>query len=267
MAHCKALAGTQTFVAPPTSSLHCSVPDSSQQRILKTSPAFYPNTLCLLRSCSKSSPSASSQLQWGSSEHGHGQTQALNCTYHQLQTRSRSGGSISCLQSSNESERGGGKGGEEEEGSRFEVEDCKSEHFSPLKASLEGDLGKIFIGNLPNHIKKDAVKTFFTQFGPVRDLIFIRSHTDPEKNRGYCFLFFGGPDPNAAAIRAAEFDGVEFHEKMLRVKLDDGRRERDRREERDRWVESGKVNCEVLKHRDVVAILENFVQDPEAGRT
>lgn len=120
MAHCKALAGTQTFVAPSSSSLYCSsVPDCSQQGILKTSSALYPNTLCLLRSCSKSSPSASSQLQLGSSEHGHGQTHALNCTYHQLQTRSRSGGSISCLQSSNEG--GGGKGGGEEEGSRFDV--------------------------------------------------------------------------------------------------------------------------------------------------
>ena len=109
--------------------------------------------------------------------------------------------------------------------------------------TMEGDVGKIFIGNLPYHIKREPIKTFFSQCGPVRDIIFIRSHTDPEKNRGYCFLFFGGPDPNGAAVRAAEFDGVEFHGKTLRIKLDDGRWERDRRGERERWVESGAVSC------------------------
>jgi hypothetical protein len=106
----------------------------------------------------------------------------------------------------------------------------------------EGELGKIFVGNLPYHIKNEAVRSFFTQFGPVRDVICIRSYTDPEKNRGFCFVFFGGPDPNAAAMRAAEFDGVEFHGNPLRVKLDDGRRERERREERERWVKSGGVS-------------------------
>lgn len=103
----------------------------------------------------------------------------------------------------------------------------------------EGELGKIFVGNLPYHIKNEAVRSFFTQFGPVRDVICIRSYTDPEKNRGFCFVFFGGSDPNAAAMRAAAFDGVEFHGNPLRVKLDDGRRERERREERERWVKSG----------------------------
>lgn len=114
--------------------------------------------------------------------------------------------------------------------------------------TLEGDVGKIFIGNLPYHIKREPVKTFFSQCGPVRDIIFIRSHTDPEKNRGYCFLFFGGPDPNGAAVRAAEFDGADFHGKTLRIKLDDGRWERDRRGERERWVESGAVSCPKLTH-------------------
>lgn len=125
--------------------------------------------------------------------------------------------------------------------------------------TTEGDVGKIFIGNLPYHIKREPIKTFFSQCGPVRDIIFIRSHTDPEKNRGYCFLFFGGPDPNGAAVRAAEFDGVEFHGKTLRIKLDDGRWERDRRGERERWVESGGVRCPKFTYLPQFFVIEIFI--------
>lgn len=114
---------------------------------------------------------------------------------------------------------------------------------SPEEIALEGDPGKVFVGNLPYHVKREAVKEYFSQCGPVRDIIFIRSHSDPEKNKGYCFLFFGGPDPSAAAIRAADLDGADFFGKLLRVKIDDGRWERDRREQRERWVESGAVRC------------------------
>ncbi|KAG0573594.1 hypothetical protein KC19_VG191800 [Ceratodon purpureus] len=106
-------------------------------------------------------------------------------------------------------------------------------------APLEGDPGKIFVGNLPYHVKREAVKEYFSQCGPVSDIIFIRSHSDPEKNKGYCFLFFGGPNPPAAAVRAADLDGAEFLGKLLRVIIDDGRWERDRRRQRERWVESG----------------------------
>lgn len=106
---------------------------------------------------------------------------------------------------------------------------------------IEGDPGKIFVGNLPYRVRREDVKEFFAQCGPVRDIIFIRSHDDPQKNKGFCFLFFGGPDPNAAAIQAADLDGAEFFGKLLTVKIDDGRWERDRREQRERWVESGAV--------------------------
>lgn len=115
------------------------------------------------------------------------------------------------------------------------------EELPSASVPLEGDPGKVFIGNLPYHVKRADVKEFFSQCGPVRDIIFIRSHTDPEKNKGFCFLFFGGPDPNAAASRAAELDGANFFGKPMRVKIDDGRWERDRREQRERWIESGAV--------------------------
>lgn len=33
-------------------------------------------------------------------------------------------------------------------------------------------------------------------------------------------MFFGGPDPHSAAMRAVELDGAEFYGKLLRVKVD-----------------------------------------------
>jgi len=128
--------------------------------------------------------------------------------------------------------------------------------LSTEEPTLVGDPGKVFVGNLPYHVKREAVKEFFAQCGPVRDIIFVRSHDDPEKNKGYCFLFFGGPDPNAAAMRAAEeLDGADFFGKLLRVKIDDGRWERDRRAQRERWVESGAVR--VVFHRSAFKTLQH----------
>ncbi|KAG0449201.1 hypothetical protein HPP92_027445, partial [Vanilla planifolia] len=71
--------------------------------------------------------------------------------------------------------------------------------------------GKIFVGNLPLWIKKNEIAEFFRQFGPVKNVVLIRGHEDPGRNVGYCFLIFGGPTAEEAAVRAVEFDGVEFH--------------------------------------------------------
>ncbi|RXI05018.1 hypothetical protein DVH24_006275 [Malus domestica] len=38
-------------------------------------------------------------------------------------------------------------------------------------------------------------------------------------------------------MKAVEFDGVEFHGRVLTVKLDDGRRLKDKTDERARWLE------------------------------
>lgn len=40
-----------------------------------------------------------------------------------------------------------------------------------------------------------------------------------------------------SAMKAVEFDGMEFHGRLLTVKLDDGRRLKEKAEERARWVE------------------------------
>ncbi|CAN6562147.1 unnamed protein product [Malus baccata var. baccata] len=38
-------------------------------------------------------------------------------------------------------------------------------------------------------------------------------------------------------MKAVQFDGVEFHGRVLTVKLDDGRRLKDKTDERARWLE------------------------------
>lgn len=99
--------------------------------------------------------------------------------------------------------------------------------------------GKVFVGNLPLWARKPEIAEFFRQFGPLEKVELVRGHDDPERNVGFCFLYYGGDDPEGAAERAVEVDGVEFRGKSLTVRLDDGRKGRARAEERARWVEAG----------------------------
>lgn len=93
---------------------------------------------------------------------------------------------------------------------------------------------KIYVGNLPLWIKKKEIEEYFRQFGPIKNVILIKGHDDPERNVGFCFIIFGGPTAEESAAMAAEFDGVEFHGKVLTIRLDDGGRQRKREEERER---------------------------------
>lgn len=96
--------------------------------------------------------------------------------------------------------------------------------------------GKIFVGNLPLRIKKNEVAEFFRQFGPIKNVILIKGFDETERNMGFGFVIYGGPTAEKAAMKAVEFDGVEFHGRVLTVKLDDGRRLKEKTEERMRWV-------------------------------
>lgn len=100
-------------------------------------------------------------------------------------------------------------------------------------------LGKIFVGNLPLWVKKPEVNEFFRQFGPIKNVILIRGHEDLDRNLGYGFVIYDGVTAEKSAMKAVEFDGVEFHGRVLTVKLDDGRRLKMRAAERERWVEEG----------------------------
>lgn len=57
-----------------------------------------------------------------------------------------------------------------------------------------------------------------------------------ERNVGFCFVIYGGPTAASAAAKAVEFDGVEFRGRVLTVRLDDGRRLKERAEERSKWA-------------------------------
>ncbi|CAK9153315.1 unnamed protein product [Ilex paraguariensis] len=97
--------------------------------------------------------------------------------------------------------------------------------------------GKIFVGNLPLRVKKHEVAEYFRQFGPIKNVILIKGHDNIERNMGFGFVIYGGQMAGKAAMKAVEFDGVEFHGRVLTVKLDDGKRVKARAEERVRWVE------------------------------
>lgn len=77
---------------------------------------------------------------------------------------------------------------------------------------------------------------FFRQFGPIKNVILIKGYNNFEKNVGFGFVIYDGPAAEKSAMKAVEFDGVEFHGRVLTVKLDDGRRLKNRAEVRARWV-------------------------------
>lgn len=125
--------------------------------------------------------------------------------------------------------------------------------------------GKIFVGNLPLWIKKNEIAEFFRQFGPVKNVVLIRGHEDPGRNIGYCFLIYGGPTAEEAAGRAVEFDGIEFHGRVLTVRLDNGSRLRARAEERAKCLAGEKREFRSKWHeeRDVACRRFRMVLDTE----
>ncbi|XP_042415670.1 pentatricopeptide repeat-containing protein At5g04810, chloroplastic-like isoform X1 [Zingiber officinale] len=132
--------------------------------------------------------------------------------------------------------------------------------------------GKIFVGNLPRWVKKNAIVEFFRQFGPVEKCELITAHDDPERNMGYCFLLYGGPTAEDSAVRAVEFDGVEFHGRVLTVRLDDGSQQRARKEEKMNWVAGSdrreyksKLHAERGNARNIfVKVLDTKLEDWQA---
>lgn len=111
----------------------------------------------------------------------------------------------------------------------------ENEMYVPRSEFVEK--GKIFVGNLPLWIKKKEVAEFFRQFGPIKNVILVKGHDDIERNMGFGFVIYGGSTAEKSAMKAVEFDGVEFHGRVLTVKLDDGRRLKGKMEERVRWVQ------------------------------
>lgn len=96
------------------------------------------------------------------------------------------------------------------------------------------------MGNLPNWVKKHEVSELFRQFGPITNVILIKGHDNTERNAGFGFVIYGGgPNATKSAVKAVEFDGVEFHGRVLTVKLDDGGRLKGKTEERTRWLQHG----------------------------
>ena len=98
------------------------------------------------------------------------------------------------------------------------------------------------MGNLPLWIKKPELAKFFRQFGPIQNVILIKGHNETDRNMGFGFVIYGGCGAEKSAMKAVDFDGVEFHGRVLTVKLDDGRRMKEKSAERARWVEEEEGN-------------------------
>ena len=135
-----------------------------------------------------------------------------------------------------------------------------------------GDPGKLVVGNLPRTITKAQIATHFSSCGIVRHVILIRSHESAEANRGFCFIFYGGNDDEAqaSASRAVQrLQGQLLAGQRLRIKLDDGRRERQLAQrlatggasddERSTWHAQRKEAS--LKFRAAVEVSESTVED------
>lgn len=114
------------------------------------------------------------------------------------------------------------------------------------------------MGNLPLWIKKNEIVEFFRQFGPLKNVVLIKGHEDPERNVGYCFVIYDGPTADEAAVRAVEFDGVEFHGRVLTVRLDDGSRMRARVEERAKLLAGVKRDFRSKWHEERDAACRRF---------
>ncbi|PHU17057.1 Pentatricopeptide repeat-containing protein, chloroplastic [Capsicum chinense] len=99
----------------------------------------------------------------------------------------------------------------------------------------KSEKGRIFVGNLPLWIKEKEVAEFFRQFGAIKNVILTKGNNGNEKNMGFGFVIYEGPKAEEAAIKALDFDGVEFHGRVLTVKLDDGRN--DEGQKRYTWHE------------------------------
>lgn len=110
--------------------------------------------------------------------------------------------------------------------------------------------GKIFVGNLPLWVKKNEVSEFFRQFGPIKNVILIKGHDELERNMGFGFVIYNGNTAEKAAMKAVEFDGVEFHGRVLTVKLDNGQRVKGKYAERARWVEGKEEGRDRSKWHD-----------------
>lgn len=85
-------------------------------------------------------------------------------------------------------------------------------------------------------IKKNEFAEYFRQFGPIKNVILIKAYNHTDSNLDFGFVIYGGPDAATFAIKSVEFDGVDFHGKILSIKLDDGRKSEARALERNMWV-------------------------------
>jgi cold-inducible RNA-binding protein len=91
---------------------------------------------------------------------------------------------------------------------------------------------KIFVGNLPFRYTEDEVRSVFTPYGDILEIVVIKDRYTGQQ-KGFCFIEFKTQE---AAQNALKMDGKDFQGRTLRVSFADkdknrsgkgGRRERE----------------------------------------
>ena len=102
----------------------------------------------------------------------------------------------------------------------LEKDESTSDEVEPAvdKSAPDGilDNGRIRVLNLPYTSSKESVESYFSRFGPVRE-VHICLDDDSKKSKGYAFVTYVFPEHAVKALSSAATRGVTFEGRILRI--------------------------------------------------
>eukprot|EP00043_Microstomoeca_roanoka_P005523 m.56285 g.56285 ORF g.56285 m.56285 type:complete len:211 (+) comp13007_c1_seq3:335-967(+) len=90
-------------------------------------------------------------------------------------------------------------------------------HHSEDASQQQPKVRKVFLGGLPHDAKEAEIKEFFSQYGPVEDVI-IQYDRMSGRPRGFGFVVFAGEEPVDKLVSSADRVYIEFKGKRVRSK-------------------------------------------------
>ena len=100
-------------------------------------------------------------------------------------------------------------------------DDSTADMINSLPAEKTGsdgilDSGRIRVLNLPYTSTKESVESYFSVYGPVREVHICRDD-DTKRSKGYAFVTFVFPEHAVKALSSASTRGVTFEGRILRI--------------------------------------------------